>query len=212
MCLEFHTQIPRSFGGPLFQRAEGGHTATGSFSKDRGTRTVPTHGAVAALCPHLCPTQPPPRATGMERCLPANLRPCRQTPHTRDIFPACLFLPTKLFPAHRGTKPAVERFSRSALLCRRKRYFNSALNKFCPFTCVRIPLNKLRSQDLAPRHRPNKSGLTDPGEGRGPRGKHIWHKAKSLPEPGGQNGLVFITLESAAFTSLSIYFQTLLLL
>lgn len=43
-----------------------------------------------------------------------------------------------------------ERSSKSALLRRRKRYFNSAVNKFCPFTCVRNTLNKLCFQDLAP--------------------------------------------------------------
>lgn len=122
-----------------------------------------------------------------ERCCRAvhvQICDCADAQHTPEAFslPACFFPPKLLSPVC-GTKPAVERFSKSALLCRRKRYFNSAVNKFCPFTCVRNTLNKLRFQDLAPRHWPNKSGLTARGEGRGPRGTHILHKMKSLPEP-----------------------------
>lgn len=95
---------------------------------------------------------------------------CRHTTHTRGIFSVCLFSFHKLFSFVWGTKPVVERFGESALLCRRKRYFNSAVNKFCPFTCVRNTLNKLRFQDLAPRHQPNKSRRTALGEGRGSGG------------------------------------------
>lgn len=81
--------------------------------------------------------------------------------------------------------------AKSALLCRRKRYFNSAINKFCPFTCVRNTLNKLRFQDLAPQQQPNKSRLTALGKGRGQRGKCILHKIKPFPGPQGKNGVAF---------------------
>lgn len=186
VCLEFNTQIPRPFGGLLFYTVKGRHTATWAFQRTMYTDTVPMHAAAATLlisstCPDLRAMRTPSDAREMDawgeelpRCTCANSQLCRQTTHIRAIFPARLFLPHKLFSPVWGTKPAVERFSKSALLRRRKRYFNSAVNKFCPFTCVRNTLNKLRFQDLAPQHWPNKSRHTAPGEGRGPRGKHIY--------------------------------------
>lgn len=192
--------------------------ATWSFSKDTDSmsmRAATSAPLILSICPDLCATRTPSDAMGMytwEEVLPhctcANLRLCRNITHTRGIFPACLFLPRKLFSPVWGTKPVVERFSKSALLRRRKRYFNSAVNKFCLFTCVRNTLNKLRFQDLAPQHRPNKSGLTALGEGRRPRGKHILHKIKSLPEPRGQNGLAFFFEESGFYITFNLFLDT----
>lgn len=193
----------------------------GAFQRTTYTDGGLTHAAAAALlissiCPHLCTMHTPSDAMGMyawgealPRCTRANSQLCRHTTYTRGIFPACLFLPRKLFSPVWGTKPVVERFSKSALLRRRKRYFNSAVNKFCPFTCVRNTLNKLRFQDLAPRHQPNKSRLTAPGERRGSRGKHTLHKIKSLPEPWGQNGLVFFFEERGFYITFNLFSNTL---
>lgn len=154
---------------------------------------------------------PTPSMGGGGRCGATPICGCADTQHTPEalFFSLCAcFSPHKLFSPAWGTKPAAERSSETALLRRRKRYFNSAVNKFCPFTCVRNTLNKLRFQDLAPRQWPNKRGLTAPGERRGTRGKHILHKTKSLPEPWGQTGLAFSFDEHSFYITCSLFSDT----
>lgn len=158
----------------------------GAFQRTRDTDSVFLHQEYAEF--HV-----PPYTFHGERCCHAvpTQSVTVQTHNTHPRHSPCVPVspPCKPFSPAWGTKPAAERSSKSALLRRRKRYFNSAVNKFCPFTCVRNTLNKLGFQDLAPRQWPNKRGLTAPGERRGTKGKHILHKTKSLPEPWGQTGL-----------------------
>lgn len=188
------------FGNCHFPQLKVDTQPLGAFQRSRDRDSAFLYQEYAEICV-------PPYTFHGERCchtVPTPISGCADTQHKRDTLCAC-FSPHKLFSPARGTKPAAERSSKSALLHTRKRYFNSAVNKFCPFTCVRNTLNKLRFQDLAPRQWPNKRGLTAPGEGRGMRGKHILHKTKSLPEPWGQTGLAFSFDEHSFYITCNLF-------
>lgn len=177
----------------------------GAFQRTRDTESVFLYQEFAEICVPSCPFH----GESCSQAVPTQICACAHTQHTPKAFSLCAcFSPHKLFSPAWGTKPAAERSSKSALLHRRKRYFNSAVNKFCPFTCVRNTLNKLRFQDLAPRQWPNKRGLTAPGERRGTRGKHILHKTKSLPEPWGQTGLAFSFDEHSFYITCNLFSDT----
>lgn len=119
----------------------------GAFQRTRDTDSVFLYQEYAEICV-------PSYIFHGERCcqaVPTQICGCADTQHTPRAFSLCACIsPHQLFSPAWGTKPVAERSSKSALLRRRKRYFNSAVNKFCPFTCVQNTLNKLRFQDLAP--------------------------------------------------------------